>query len=183
MEDQTLNLIIAISSIFTAIGTVSAVIVSLYLARRDRKIRIDISANITRQILLSNPPTPDENEYLSFSITNVGFRDVTIQSVSWEFGIFRKKSFIQIFDFTDPYITKLPAKLKDGDTANLSIKVDDLRKNEDYFRLIYSGVFKNLWFYWFRIKVYTSTGEEFYSRVNKRVRDMFLRIKAEENFV
>lgn len=183
MEEQTLNLILAVGSIFTAIGTVSAVILSLYLARRNRNIDINISANITRQVLLADPPIPDDSEYLSFSITNVGFRDATIRNISWKMGIFNKKYFMQIFDFTDPYITRLPAKLEDGDQADLFVKVNDLRNNKDFLKQLYNGPFKRIWFYFFKVKITTSTGEEFSSRINKRIRKMFLRLQREENLV
>lgn len=183
MEDYTLNLILAISSTITAIGTLSAVILSLYLARRDRNINIDISTNITRQIILAEEPIPDENEYLSFSVTNIGFRDATITNISWKMGLFDKKYFMQIFDFSNPYITRLPAKLEDGDQANLFVKVDELRQNKDFLNEIYSGPLKRIWFYFFKVMVSTSTGEEFSSRPNQRVRKMFLKLKKEENLV
>lgn len=183
MEEQTLNLVIAITSTLTALGTLSAVILALYLARRDRNINLDISTNITRHILLAKKPIPDESEYLSFSVTNTGFRDATITNISWKMGIFDKKHFMQIFDFADPYITRLPAKLEDGDQANLFVKIDQLRQNKDFLNQIYSGPFKQIWFYFFKVLVYTSTGEQFTSRPNKRVRKMFLRLKKEENLV
>lgn len=183
MEQQTLNLILTISSTITAIGTLSAVILSLHLARRDHNINIDISTNITRQVILAEEPIPDENEYLSFSITNVGFRDATITKISWKIGLFNKKYFMQIFDFSDPYITRLPAKLEDGDQANLFVKVDELRQNKDFLEEIYGGPFKRIWFYFFKVLVSTSTGEEFNTRPNQRVRNMFLKLKKEENLV
>ncbi len=183
MEEHTLNLILAISSILTAIGTLSAVILSLYLSTRNRNIDLDVSVNISRQILMADPPIPDDNKYLSFSITNVGFRDANITSVRWEMGLFDKKHFSQIFDFSHPYITKLPAKLKDGDQANLFIKVSEMRNNEDFLQEIYNGPFSRIWFLFFKLNAVTSTGEEFSCKMNKRVRKMFLRLKREENLV
>lgn len=102
MEEQTLNLILAISSILTAIGTLSAVILSLYLARRNRNIDLNLSVNISIQILMSNPPIPDDDEYLSFSITNVDLEMRTLQVLDGKWEYLKK------FTFSKPLISRIP---------------------------------------------------------------------------
>lgn len=96
-------------------------------------------------------------------------------------GVFEKIHFFQTFDFTHPYITKLPAKLEDGDQANLFIKINEMRKNEDFLQEIHNDPFSKIWFLFFKFKAVTSTGEEFSCRINKRVRKILLRLKREEN--
>lgn len=177
MEEQTVNVIHAIASVLTAIGTISAVIFALWLARRDNKINLDVSVNITRHILIANEPIPDDNEYLSITVTNLGVRDATITSSGWQFGIFKKQSFIQIYDFSNPYITRLPKKLNDGDRAELFISIDDFKKNKDFLNSIYDVYLSRLWFIFLKFNIYTSTGKVFNTRLNSRVRKKFLEMK------
>ncbi|MEX1011061.1 MAG: hypothetical protein WDZ29_03285 [Balneolaceae bacterium] len=181
MEPETVNIIIAISSAFTALGTISAVIVALWLARRDKNINLEVSVAITRHILMAAQPIPDENEYLSVTVTNIGIRDATVTSSGWEYGILKKQSFIQLYDFENPYIARLPKKLMDGDRAELFISLNDFRRNTDFLNSIYDGPFNRLWFLFLRHKIYTSTGDIFSTRLESTVRKRFLNLKKDLN--
>ena len=74
----------------TAVGTVGAVIVALYLARKDRREKISVSAAIHHFV----PPGRTFAQSIRFYgliATNVGFATLTVQKLCWHVGVFRKK--------------------------------------------------------------------------------------------
>jgi hypothetical protein len=74
------NFINGVSGLLTAIGTLSAVIVSLWLALRDTRIRLRVNVGI-RKILLEGKAydrVSQEPEFLIVTVTNIGRRVVTV---------------------------------------------------------------------------------------------------------
>ncbi len=51
---------------------------------------------------MSNPPIPDDDEYLSFSITNVDLEMRTLQVLDGKWEYLKK------FTFSKPLITRIP---------------------------------------------------------------------------
>ena len=70
----------------TAIGTLSAVIVALYLARRDKQIRCVASAAV---YVMLGPGIPAE-EFVQVTVINIGTRGFTVSGISWRTGILKK---------------------------------------------------------------------------------------------
>jgi hypothetical protein len=80
------NLINGISCLLTAIGTLSAVIVSLWLALRDTRIRLRVNVGI-RKILLEGKAydrVSQEPDFLIVTVTNIGRRVVTVTGLLWK---------------------------------------------------------------------------------------------------
>ena len=86
------NLINSFTPWFLPFWTISAVVVALYLSRKDKpKIRITNEIKILISMLEESRP-----KYIIIEITNIGIRPVKIISVGWTVGLFKKQHFIQI---------------------------------------------------------------------------------------
>ena len=112
MDRATWQFINSFSSWLSAIGTVAAVIVALYLARRDKRIRLEVSAGIrliVTQGIKGNPP-----EFLTIRVTNIGHREAQLTNIGWKIGFFRKKHAVQT-TIRDGISSELPLRLKDGE--------------------------------------------------------------------
>jgi hypothetical protein len=73
----------------TAVGTIGAVIVALYLSGKDRREKISVSAAI--HYLVEPGQTLAEGIRLfGIGATNVGYATVTVQNLCWRVGMFRK---------------------------------------------------------------------------------------------
>jgi hypothetical protein len=82
----------------TAIGTIGAVIVSLYLSRRDRHPRLTISGAIVRSFagdpgkqLQYSEGTP----FVRLTATNTGYMAITVAAPCWRIGILRRRILFQ----------------------------------------------------------------------------------------
>ncbi|EHU1901150.1 TPA: hypothetical protein ACIFB9_000570 [Acinetobacter baumannii] len=64
-----------------SIGTLGAVITSLYLARKSEKVNLLVTSNLIF-LFSANHGYNDGDHYIHIEITNNGNRPVTIQSVS-----------------------------------------------------------------------------------------------------
>jgi len=73
---------------FSALGTVLAVVVSLYFSYSNRKTSLMISASIFEFFQEGSQETED---YILIQITNTSYKDVVIKNFSWEFGLFKKR--------------------------------------------------------------------------------------------
>lgn len=72
----------------SAIGTIAAVVVALWLARRQDQPRVAIQAEVS--LVWFEKGSEKNREYLSVYAVNVGDRPVTISHLSLRFGLFRK---------------------------------------------------------------------------------------------
>ena len=80
------NFINRVSGLLTAIGTLSAVIVSLWLALRDSRIRLKVHVGIRKiffeRKIYEHPGL--EPDFLDIAVTNVGRRVVTVTGLLWK---------------------------------------------------------------------------------------------------
>jgi hypothetical protein len=145
LDDNQYKLINLIINIGTAVGTVGAVIVALWLAFRERRIFLNINAFYSVQFSTIN--SKKNKEVISIQVTNCGSRSVLITSLGWKIGYFKKRYIIQIHDYTDPLCSKLPSTLNDGEIAYYFIP------KRIFFENIQT-LFPNYWkkFPWFSVK-------------------------------
>ncbi len=78
----------AFASWLAAIGTISAVIVALWLAHRQEHPRVTLHAEVSP--VWFEKGSEKNREYLLVRAVNVGSRPVTISHLSLRFGLFRK---------------------------------------------------------------------------------------------
>ncbi len=74
-------------------GTISAVVVSLYLARHDNNVKLEVSAGHRLRVTPGDKkPYP---EYLVIKIVNIGHREAQVTNIGWKVGLFRPQLAVQ----------------------------------------------------------------------------------------
>lgn len=126
MSQQVLNVITAIAAIASAIGTVAAVVVALYLARRDERLRLRVTNAFYIGALVGETRYVTGEEF-SLTITNLGHRRVTITGIEFHYGRFRGVRGFVIFP-PSPYNTQLPAILEESDSATMAMPIRHFEK-------------------------------------------------------
>lgn len=174
MTDPSLFAILNTIGIWlAAIGTVSAVIVSLYLARRDSIIKLKIYAG---HRILIGMGQEDRPSYLSIGITNTGFRKVTIVNLGWKSGFFKKTYAIQTL-YPGPYSDNLPKTIADGEEARFLIPFKNYDGNPnwiDEFPRDFLDKYPKLKCKTLKLQVMTSLGKTFEVRVEKGLQEKLL---------
>ena len=124
MDLETLQLWSVIGTWVASIGTVSAVIASLWLAYHHGKVKLKVAAGV-RQIITSGlSETPD---YCMINVVNTGIRLAKITSIYWQVGFFKnKKQMVQMFGY--PESEAIPKILAEGEDAYFMLP---LRENGD----------------------------------------------------
>lgn len=172
LNDQTLRLLEVVGVWIASIGTLSAVIVSLWLARLDNKVRLSVLAAGMIQVEPGMKQTP---KIVFFQVTNVGRRPATLTNLGWEAGWFnsgplKKVHMLQLLN--NPGSHKIPCELTDGQAASFTIPVESPNTENWYDRFVKGGIPRG-WFYrWtLRIVAHTSHGESFRSKPSKSFLD------------
>jgi hypothetical protein len=169
INPETLQILNTIGIWLAGVGTLSAVIVSLYLARRDSKVQLKVSAGHRVLVTPGQKGTPD---YCSIRVVNVGFRPATITGIGWRVGFFRKKYGIQTVH-GHPVSSKLPIKLEHGDEANYLIGFlgDGSYPNWiDEFPKSFLPGNPKISSLTLRVQAYTSVGKTFESKIERGLR-------------
>jgi hypothetical protein len=146
----------------SAIGTLSAVIVAIYLARRDKFVRLKCVAGIR---MLMGPDFPNHPELISISITNIGMRKAKIDGLSMKIGVI-KPIFLELIPPRDDRSSSpLPVVLGDGDRASYHFALDLFSdvKAENFIDKRY-----------IRLLVNTSVEVRFKTKIEKRLRKLIL---------
>lgn len=152
-----------------ATGTISAVFTSLYLARIDRRVRLEISAGI--RLMLSQRAEPPYPELLNIRVINVGRRDAQVTHVGWSVGIFRKQHAVQTV-INDGISSPLPVRLKDGEEANYYIPLDERTDWINSFATKMVGhTCPSFQVRFVKLQIFTSSGAKFQTRVEKGLRE------------
>lgn len=163
----------------SAIGTLAAVITSLYLARRGDRISLKIVVGI-RTIVYGGQPLKEGTESLSISITNTGRRAATIVNICWRFAPFRKEYLIQIPP-DNPLSAKIPVIIQDGQTINFVTPIDIFIQNVTTHAIRDLSGRKNFWKRWFvKFHVITSTGHTFSTRLEKSLWELLHKLPKPE---
>ncbi len=100
-----------------SIGTVAAVITSLWLASHQNSIKLKVSAGERIMIRPGSSATP---QFCAIYVANIGMRPARITNISWEVGKRKgKKYLMQTFGF--PGYDDVPKNLQEGEQANFMI--------------------------------------------------------------
>lgn len=166
-----INLFNALGAWVAAIGTISAVIVALYLARLDRIIRVRLS--VGHRLVGTGSDMSKYQDHCSIKAVNMGSRKVTLSGVGWRVGFLKKRIYEQILSMP-PYPSTMPITLADGEEATWFIpfrSMDEYPNWIDTFPLEVLGKHP----YWasksMRIFVYTSVGKPIIGTVEKPLRE------------
>lgn len=176
MDTQTQALLQIIADWLAAIGTLLAVIVALYLARRDRLIRC--VADSTVYVLL-DPARSDFPHFVTFTVTNIGTRPFTLTGFHWQTGVISKKYFY-IVPPENQLTSRLPIKLTDGEQASIYIPLEDFRNTTLPTLLKGQGKhFIYLRVQFMRLIVNTTTGQSMKFKIGKTLRDEIVGKKSQ----
>lgn len=147
-----------------ALGSIAASVVALYLARRDSRPRLEVSAFISGGIKHSSSGVPDYTQaQFVISITNVWRRPTTVICIYWQTGLLRRKR--HMLPLPHGKLTEsLPASLVDGITIYLAEPLDRfLLDISPAFQDVPRGrVLRELRLRRMRIVIQTSIGRHFY---------------------
>lgn len=109
------DLINSFSNWLSAIGTIAAVIVSLWLASRAWRLQAKVS--VGHRIIIQTGARGEYPEIMVFQIVNTGERPIRVKSIGWRTGIFRWKRFApQMHD--QQQSSPLPIELSHGQEAS-----------------------------------------------------------------
>jgi hypothetical protein len=191
MDQQTWQFINA-AAWFSAIATFAAVVVALYLARKNDRISLDVHAGI-RSVGRVNKPggsyilfrpgsIPDSSEALQIvwvNVTNIGRRNVTITLLVWRPVPWRNRGLPLIPrtpGSTDDIIPSadFPITLNDGQAAAYSWPLSEFVSAEaaTEFRDQFTGFSGSLRLQLLRMCVSTSTGDVFRCKPEKELREL-----------
>ena len=131
-DRETWDFINSFAPWFSALGTLCAVLVSLYLASRTSRHRVRVSCSIVRTIP-TGQRLGDGAEFLQIRVVNRGSLEVVVSGIMWKQRGFRRQSYV-VFPPDDPYSTKVPAKLQYGDQA-LFFFLTKILPDKDIFAL------------------------------------------------
>jgi hypothetical protein len=152
---------------FSALGTFTAVVVSLYLARRGDRLRLRLRCGIRIRIPMGAAPGP-KSRFVNLEVINVGRRPARIANLYWKTGVLRRKTYVWLA----PYGDRVGITLADGEEANYWGELREFDRNFDDV----ARADVNTWLRSFslRVAVTTSTGQHFTSRVEGELRRHFL---------
>jgi hypothetical protein len=172
LNEDTWRFINTFAPWFSAIGTISAVVTSLYLAKKSGRVHLKVDAGV-RTIIQQGIPSKD---FVTIMVVNKGHRTATIQSVGWKLGFFRKTYFIQM---PGPPIlsSKLPQKLEDGESARYFFSIEPEGGDgwrEQFKKALDKFKFPTLMAHSMKAQVHTSVGKTFEARIEKSLRDLLL---------
>ncbi|MHC0040974.1 hypothetical protein [Streptococcus anginosus] len=131
MIGKDMNIVINLGNVWealSAIGTVGAVIVSLYLTRRDTVNKVKVSTSVALPV-----GSLDKKIYTNVTVTNIGRQEVIITQVGVTHSKFSKRKFAFVTSI-GIFQNKLPINLKSGEFDNFGCVEEKLK---DSFRLKY----------------------------------------------
>jgi hypothetical protein len=150
--DQKIQIWNAAGTWFAGFATLAAVIVALKLAQRAESVRVTIRAGIQQVVAGDGSPFEDD---VAISVTNIGERPVTVNSVGWAVGKGKKRKFC-IQPLHGPYTHQYPIELAHGKSANLMVQ---LRIVPSWFADMANGFIGDLDIRTFVGQVHTSVGK------------------------
>jgi hypothetical protein len=150
-----------------AVGTITAVAVSLYLARKGSRPKAKLSVLPTVIVTIGAGYAENRQHYLDMRVVNSGDREFKVVAVGWRMGIKGKRKFFMqnfSFDVSSP----LPIRLAHGDSATWRVLVADgqgwYATIADHFESSWRAELQSL-----RFIVSTSIGDEFVCCPDKKI--------------
>ncbi len=108
----------ALASWLAALGTITASVVALWLARSSQRVKVNALVDMGMIV-----PDPSRRTYLTFIVTNTGERPVVINSIGWRVGTRRERRFCLTTNYGGTG-DQLPKTLAHGEKA-MFVAMDD----------------------------------------------------------
>ena len=146
------------SNWLSAVATLAAVLVSLYLARRAGKPRASVS--VGHRLIVTPGETRKPPEVIVFRIVNTGDRTIRVTNIGWRIGLWKRRYALQLYEANQS--SPLPIELAHGQEAQWTVPLD--ARESPWLEYFADGMLKpNLWLSSRTIKAqfHTSVGEVF----------------------
>ena len=151
------------------LGSLSAAIVALYLARWSQKIRLRGYCGL-RILVGGNEP---KKELVFINITNIGTRSTIVSNLGMRVGLIKRR-FAIISMVKDQYSVGIPYSIADGQQAHWAIPLDD---KKSWLRdLCKDCVLTPMDVRTLRIQIHTTHGETFNISPELSLREAMLEI-------
>lgn len=157
----------------SAIGTVAAVIVSLYLATGATKPKARLSIGV--RLIITPRQNGEHEEIVAAKLVNMGDRPIHITSLGWQVGFWKKSYAMQIVNAT-PFSQGVPVSLEYGKEAQWHIPTN---VQEGWFRYFANGFLKNHALSTLKLVAYTSTGHRFTAKPEENLLSALKKAKTE----
>jgi hypothetical protein len=169
--ENTLQLWSVIGTWIASIGTVSAVITSLWLANSVNKIKLKVSAG--HRILIS-PLEKNNNSYCYINVVNTGSKPLKIINIGWQAGRFKnKQQMVQIFGL--PNSDDVPKMLTEGEEATFLVPFHLHNNEKDWLNSMANMLTeKTNNINSLKVCVLTSVGQQFIVAADKILKEMLL---------
>ena len=157
----------------SGLGSLSAAIVALYLAKWSQSIRLRGYCGLRIAIGGGGP----REELVLISVTNIGTRATVVNNLGMRVGLFRKR-FAIIPIQKSSYSVGIPYQVADGQQAQWTMPLDEKRT---WLRELCSGfVISPLDVRTLQLQIYTSHGEIFNIRPERALREAMNAIITEK---
>lgn len=157
----------------SGLGSLSAAIVALYLAKWNQSIRLKGYCGLRIAIGGGGP----KEELVFISVTNIGTRSTVVSNLGMSVGMFKKR-FALIPLVKDQYSVGIPYQIADGQQAQWAVPLDEkkawLRELCEGFVVSPEDV-RTL-----RFQIHTTHGETFNIRPERPLREAMLAIISEK---
>jgi len=154
----------------SALGTLLAVVISLYLAFRDYRVRLRVKVGL-RKILVGTGThiVKDAPDFIVIAVTNLGRRPAKVTGLFWK-NLLRPRRWAHQLP-GDQFSAQIPAQLSDGDEADFTISLAQFETNDAAaFEQNCLPRPRSLTARFLRMQVRTSTGKTFSAPVEKELR-------------
>lgn len=120
IDKEKWDVINGLANWLVAIGTISAVVVSLQLARASSAIKARLSAKA--RIMLLGDGTEGQS-IIQFEVINTGSRSFEVVSIGWKYGKGKSsRYFFQLFDMSAS--SRMPIRLQESERGNWHFQID-----------------------------------------------------------
>jgi hypothetical protein len=162
MNHETWQFVNTFAPWLSAIGTIAAVVTSLWLARNRTRVRLTVSVRLG---FIVEPDAAGEydgprQEYVCIGVVNTGETEATITSIGW-LGRpgWRRTAWLQNLDDDQYAGSKLPVRLKFGEEVSFRLRLQPHWLNSASEDMI--GRFPWISAYALRLVIWTSIGQSF----------------------
>lgn len=118
--DQWLQVWNVVGTWLAGVATFGAVVVSLWLARQQGRVRLSVHAAVMFRFTRDGTPPV---ECIGYRVTNLGDRAVNINAIGWAVGKRKAKRFA-VLETDDRLAAALPKRLEHGEAATFMVELD-----------------------------------------------------------
>lgn len=181
-DRETWRFINSFAPWLSALGTLTAVVVSLYLATMQNRLRVRVVAARTRLVAMGQRVGEGER-VVTVEVTNLSRRPLKLISVYWR-ALWKKGFSVQLTG-AHPLSATLAAKLEaDGGDASFIFpeNVYSLPDNTDFVRRLFGGSLASFRSRFVRVGVATTVGKRFEGKLDPELMQWFTQLarKAEK---